>query len=75
MIRSAAAIRASLDQSKRVGVNDALFGSRQDYAVFKRDVLLLYRRNFDHAAAARCRSVREQQQWEAREVDGLPEWL
>lgn len=71
MIRTAAAIRASLDQPK----TGTLFGSRHGYAVFMRNLLLCNRREYDRTATARCRSVREQQQWEARETDGLPAWL
>lgn len=72
MIRTAAAIRASLAQPV-VGTG---WGSRHGRAWFIRDLLLLHRREYDRTAVTRCRSVREQQQWEAaREVDGLPEWL
>jgi hypothetical protein len=71
MIRTAAAIRASLAQP----VEGTDWGSRHGRAWFLRDVQLSFRREFDQTFAARCRSVREQQRWEAREVDGLPEWL
>lgn len=71
MIRTAAAIRASLAQP----VEGTDWGSRHGRAWFLRDLLRCNRREYDRTAAARCRSVREQQQWEAREVDGLPEWL
>ena len=71
MIRSAAAIRASLDEKKF----DTGFQSRYGFAVFTRNLLLSYRREFDRTATARCRSVRQQQRWEARQTDGLPVWL
>lgn len=69
MIRSAAAVRASL--AMPLDFNPQF--PRLLKASLVRQALRLT--DVDWGKANRCRSVREQQQWEAREVDGLPEWL
>lgn len=69
MIRSAADVRASL--AMPLDFNPQFL--RLVKASFVREALRLT--DVDRGKANRCRSVREQQQWEARETDGLPIWL
>lgn len=68
MTRTADSIRTALSQP--LDANPQF--TRLVRASLLREALRL---TTDRYAARRCRSVREQQRWEARETDGLPIWL
>lgn len=67
MTRSAATLRALLDQT----VNDT------QYTRHGKALLLRWHMTDSHdpAKACRCRSVREQYEYDHRVTDGLPSWL
>ncbi len=71
MIRSAAMLRQSL----AAPVPGTLYSSRHGKALTLRWALSLSQDWMDRNKAWNCRSVREQQQHENQETDGLPAWL
>jgi hypothetical protein len=68
MIRSAAALRALLDQP----LPNTLYTRRAKARLLRECATHLHR---DAAQTRRCRSVREQYEYDHRVTDGLPPWL